>query len=196
MLAAMSGERDEPITFGPMPQGPITFGPMPDEPITFGPMPDEPITFGPMPDLADIHAAIGRMALEAAGLEWWIASCRVVIGDFEDAETASLDSVSRNIKKLRKWLARDDRLSETDKAWMKRWLTDSERASHRRNRIVHSVVVLDQDGAALYHPRSQKIHRPTVEEVDAIAAELERCAGVGLAKCDMLARAVGYTPTG
>jgi hypothetical protein len=154
-----------------------------------------------MPEIAPLpeplYAAIGHMALAAAKLEWMVASCLVVIGDVDspDTETGSLQPVGTNIKKLRAWLASDGRVGGQLGVRAGKWLDDAQVAIHDRNRIVHSVMVMDgadDGGPAPYHPRSGEIHLPTVGGVNAITEDLHRCAGVGLMRSKEFAELVGY----
>jgi hypothetical protein len=85
------------------------------------------------------------MALAAASLEWQVASCLVVIvhENSPDAETASLRSVNKNMETLRTWFATDSNIAGALKVWADKWLDDAKRAIDTRNRIVHSVMVID-----------------------------------------------------
>lgn len=153
-----------------------------------------------MPEIASLpeplYTAIGRLTVAAARLEWFVASCLVVIGQAPDSNAALRNPVSRNIDTLRDWLDYEQRVDDRSKVMVTRWLEESKSALSERNKIVHSVVVVDLDDAAtpkLYHPRSDQMHLPTPTSVDAITEELHRCAAVGNQRSVMLARLVGYS---
>ncbi len=129
-----------------------------------------------------MYEAIGRMTLAAASLEWMVASCLVVAGAAADVETALDAPVGKDMTTLNRCVQKDARVTASLKDLTRGWLTDSRGALQTRNRIVHSIIVIDgadDGGLALYHPRSQEMHMPSVEEVQKIILELNRCTGVG-----------------
>lgn len=154
-----------------------------------------------MPEIAPLpeplYAAIGHMTLAAAALEWMVAGCLVVVGDTDssDAETASMRPVSTNIGRLRRWLGANGRVDGEIRTSTSRWLDDAKAALNKRNRIVHSVSVMNAgtDGSpALLHPRSGDIHLPAQAEMESLVEELLRCQGIGLQRQTELARVTGY----